>query len=114
MIKFIVPNIPFVPDRIKNAQDSSVKIISTNLANIPIVNGSLITGIDGSDGITLTAATNTIVYHNLGRQYKGWFVVREFGSNVSSIRESTTQPSNTDRAISLISGTTCKVYLWIF
>lgn len=82
-----------------------------------IIYGRVLTGVDGSNGIVFSAGVAQKINHNLGRPHKGWFVVREFGSNKSEITEdypSDYPDSLRSTTLYLASAVDATVYLYVF
>ena len=116
---FIIPVIPHIPDPTDIVKDKTLANVAKNLQDISIINGKLITGTfstsgDLSNGITINSSSNLTIYHNLGRKWTGWIVVRSFGLNPARLKESITQPSDPSKTLSLYAVDTCTFHLWVF
>ncbi|HEU5276835.1 MAG TPA: hypothetical protein VFU97_24475 [Xanthobacteraceae bacterium] len=61
-------------------------------------------------GISFQAGVPKRIGHRLDHPYRGFWVVRDFGSAAQALRET----ASDDRTVTLVSATDCKVFLWVW
>lgn len=94
-------------------QRQTQSVVDQIYARAPWLSGQLLSSeLDASghklDGIVLSAGVAKSIAHKLGKKYRGGWVVRDFGTNASNIRET----ASDDKSVTLSSSVSCKIYFW--
>jgi hypothetical protein len=89
---------------IANAVDTAL----SQVVPAPLRSGTELRG-EKDAGLTFAAGTPVAIAHKLGRTPSRWWVTRDFGAAAHALRET----ARDDKFLTLVSSSSCTVYLWV-